>query len=440
MNTKLWLQKGLDKGLSDVEIYVSKSDSVKVVVYDDKVEENTVSSVSNVSIRGIYQGKMGKVRFENISDDNVDNMLDQVIDNAKAITVDEPAIIFEGSKSYPEVKVNDFDFSSVPMTKKVEDLKTLERILKHHSSVSAVQSTIYQENNSEAILTNTKGLQLERKNRFAYAYSIGVFGEGDDKATAIEFEVFKTYDAFDPNVLGEKIIDKGLKKLGGRSIETKAYPVVFSNETFADLLEMFANLFSQESALRNLTPFKDKVGASIFQSNVNIIDNPLHEDAYFQYPFDDEGVACKKKHIVENGVFKGFINDLKTASMFQQEPSGNGFNGGISMTNMYVEPTQVTFDEMIAPIKDGVYITNLNGLHAGVKEVSGEFSVQASGFKIVNGKLDHAVKMIVVSGNFFEALNQVEGIASDLKFSISGTGSPSIYIKALSISGESNNT
>ena len=438
MNTTLWLQKGLDKGLTDVEIYASKNESVKVVIYDNKVEENTVSSVSNVSIRGVYEGKMGKVRFEHVSDDYVDKMLDQLIDNAKAITVNEPAIIYEGSERYPEVKENNFDFSSVPMTKKVDDLKTLEKTLKDHSKVSAVQSTIYQENNSEAVLTNTKGLQLERKNRFAYAYSIGVFGEGEDKATAIEFEVFKTYDAFDPHVLAEKIIQKGIKKLGGRSIETKIYPVVFSNETFAELLGMFDNLFSQESALRNLTPFKDKVGSLIFQSNVNIIDNPLHEDAYFQYPFDDEGVACKKKYIVEKGVFKGFINDLKTATMFQQEPSGNGFNGGISMTNMYVEPTNVSFDEMIAPIEDGVYITNLNGLHAGVKAVSGEFSVQASGFKIVNGKLDHAVKMIVVSGNFFEALNQVEGIASDLKFSISGTGSPSVYFKALSISGESN--
>ena len=123
--------------------------------------------------------------------------------------------------------------------------------------------------------------------------------------------------------------------------------------------------------------------------------------------------------------------------MFNQKPTGNSFNGGISMTNMYLEPTSVSFEDMIASIDDGVYITSLVGLHAGVKQVSGEFSLQASGFKIKDGQLDHAVKMIVVSGNFFEALNQVKGIASDLKFSISGTGSPSVYIESLSISGES---
>lgn len=213
MNTKLWLQKGLDKGLTDVEIYASVNDSVKVVVYDGKVEENTVSNVSSVSIRGIYNGKMGKVKFEHVSDEQVDKMLDQLIDNAKAITVDEPAIIYEGSKTYPEVKPNDFDFSSVPMTKKVEDLKLLEKTIIDNDQVSSVQSTVYQENNAEAILTNTKGLQLARKNRFAYAYSIGVFGKDEDKATAMEFDVFKTYDTLIHKCLVKRSLTKDLKNL-----------------------------------------------------------------------------------------------------------------------------------------------------------------------------------------------------------------------------------
>lgn len=76
------------------------------------------------------------------------------------------------------------------------------------------------------------------------------------------------------------------------------------------------------------------------------------------------------------------------------------------------------------------------GLHAGIKPVSGEFSVQASGFKIVDGKIDHPVKMIVISGNFFEVLNRVKGIGSDLKFGLSGVGSPSVHIESIMIGGE----
>ena len=105
-------------------------------------------------------------------------------------------------------------------------------------------------------------------------------------------------------------------------------------------------------------------------------------------------------------------------------------------TNFEGNEIKITFDELIKDIKDGVYITDLVGLHAGVKAVSGEFSLQASGQKIVDGKLDHAVKMIVVSGNFFDMMNHIKGIANDLKFELSGIGSPSIYVESLMIGGE----
>ena len=437
MNTKKWIELGLSKGLSDVEISVSESSSLKLVSYEGKIEQNTISDVSTVSIRGVYNGNMGKVRFEFISDEQVDKMLDKVIENAKVITVKEPAIIYEGSPSYPEVNALDFDFSTVDMAKKVEDLITLETTIRHNEKVSNVQTAVYQENSSGAILTNSKGLHLTRKNRFAYAYGIGVFKEGEDITTAYEFDIFKTYEDFDPKKLADITIEKGLKRLGAVSLPTKFYPVVFSNETFSELLSVFSGLYSAESAYRHLTPYENKVGEKIAQANFNLIDDPLHEQAYFQVPFDDEGVACKKKYIIKDGVFQGFINDLKMASIFNQEPTGNSFNGGIQTTNLYLEPGDKSFDALIEGIDDGVYITDLVGLHAGVKAISGEFSLQASGFKIEQGQVAFPVNMIVVSGNFFDVMQSIEGFGNDLKFDVSGFGSPSVHVKSLSISGES---
>ncbi len=437
MNTKKWIELGLSKGLSDVEISVSESSSLKLVSYEGKIEQNTISDVSTVSIRGVYNGNMGKVRFEFISDEQVDKMLDKVIENAKVITVKEPAIIYEGSPSYPEVNALDFDFSTVDMAKKVEDLITLETTIRHNEKVSNVQTAVYQENSSGAILTNSKGLHLTRKNRFAYAYGIGVFKEGEDITTAYEFDIFKTYNDFDPKKLADITIEKGLKRLGAVSLPTKFYPVVFSNETFSELLSVFSGLYSAESAYRHLTPYENKVGEKIAQANFNLIDDPLHEQAYFQVPFDDEGVACKKKYIIKDGVFQGFINDLKMASIFNQEPTGNSFSGGIQTTNLYLEPGDKSFDALIEGIDDGVYITDLVGLHAGVKAISGEFSLQASGFKIEQGQVAFPVNMIVVSGNFFDVMQSIEGFGNDLKFDVSGFGSPSVHVKSLSISGES---
>jgi len=352
------------------------------------------------------------------------------------LTVVEPAIIYAGSKSYPEVKDELFDFGSVPVTEKIDMLKKLEQHILDNEFVTQVQSTMYQELDTKTTLVNSKGLHLERHNTYAYAYAIGVFQKGEDIKTAYDIKLAKKFSEFNAKEMAETTIKQGVSKLGGISIKTGSYPVVFSNEMFADVLDVFTSIFSGEAAYRNLTPLKDKVGKQIAGTHINLIDDPLHPDAYFKNPFDDEGVACQKRYVVKNGVFTGFNHSLKTASIFKEEPTGNGFNGGISTTNFYIEPTLTSFDKLIIDIKDGVYITDLVGLHAGVKVVSGEFSLQASGFKIVNGKIDHPVKMIVVSGNFFEALNHVTGIGSDFKFNLSGIGSPSVYIESLMIGGE----
>ena len=431
-----WIDLGLSKGITDLQVFSVRNKSLKLSVYQGKLDQHVVSDVESVTVRGIYDNKLSTVRFENFSHQNVSKMLDQLIENAKALTVVEPAIIFAGSKSYPEVKDELFDFGSVPVTEKIDMIKKLEQHILNNEFVTQVQATMYQELDTKTTLVNSKGLHLERHNTYAYAYAIGVFQKGEDIKTAYDIKLAKKFSEFNPVEMAETTIKQGVSKLGGTSIKTGSYPVVFSNEMFADVLDVFTSIFSGEAAYRNLTPLKDKVGKQIAGTHINLIDDPLHPDAYFKNPFDDEGVACQKRYVVKNGVFTGFNHSLKTASIFKEEPTGNGFNGGISTTNFYIEPTMTTFDDLIIDIKDGVYITDLVGLHAGVKVVSGEFSLQASGFKIVNGKMDHPVKMIVVSGNFFEALNHVTGIGSDFKFNLSGIGSPSVYIESLMIGGE----
>lgn len=103
---------------------------------------------------------------------------------------------------------------------------------------------------------------------------------------------------------------------------------------------------------------------------------------------------------------------------------------------MYLEKGEQTFEEMITSINEGVYIDYIIGFHAGINDISGDFSLQAAGFKIEKGKITKPVKMIIVSGNFFDILLNLKGISNDLVFQFSGFGSPSVYAGDLTIAGE----
>jgi PmbA protein len=157
-----WIEKGLKKGLTDLEVFAVRNKSLKLSVYQQKIDQNVISDVESVTIRGIYKGKLSTIRFENLDEENVDQMLDQLIANAQALTVDEPAIIYEGSESYPKVDDEIFDFSSVDPKDKINLLLSLEKQILDHPKVKQVQSTQYQENDTKTVLVNSKGLNLSK--------------------------------------------------------------------------------------------------------------------------------------------------------------------------------------------------------------------------------------------------------------------------------------
>ena len=175
---------------------------------------------------------------------------------------------------------------------------------------------------------------------------------------------------------------------------------------------------------------------------ISIVDNPLLEGAIISQPFDDEGVPCHKKNIVENGVFNGFMHNLETASKFGVEPTGNGFKRGvasnvkISPTNLYLAPGAGTKEDVIAHCEKGILVTSVAGLHSGVNPISGSFNVQAKGFVIEDGKVGRPITLFVVSGNFYELYNNVLEIGGDLEDNSTGLSCPTLRIKELMISGK----
>lgn len=211
---------------------------------------------------------------------------------------------------------------------------------------------------------------------------------------------------------------------------------MFSNEMFGSILSAYSSIFTGESAFRGLTKLVGKQGIKIASDIVNLIDDPFKEEALFKVPFDDEGVAANKRYWIKEGSFTDFAHNLKTAEIFKTNPTGNGYTSGIGPSNLYLEPQNNSLDEVLGTINNGLYITDLVGLHAGVETVSGDFSLQAAGFSIVDGKIADAVDMIVVSGNFFNLLKDVEMIANDFKFGLSGIGSAAVKIKELTIGGK----
>lgn len=241
--------------------------------------------------------------LEKIDETKMEDILENLRNQISVLNIKEKDIIFEGSPSYPMVNNSNFDFSQINIQKKYDLLFQLEKELLKSVLLKKIDTISYDETYLENKIVNSKGLNLEEKLSFLTISVSCVFQKNEDIEEIYEYFVVKEFDKFDIQKYAEKIISLGESKLTSQSLKSKTYPVVFSNKIFANFLKNFSSIFNGMNAYRNLTKLKDKQGTTIASPKVTLIDDPLCKEALCQYKFDDEGVACYTKKIIDKGVF-----------------------------------------------------------------------------------------------------------------------------------------
>ena len=163
-------------------------------------------------------------------------------------------------------------------------------------------------------------------------------------------------------------------------------------------------------------------------------------------PFDAEGSPTCRKNVVEQGVFKTLLYNLKTAAVAGMQTTGNaskaGYDApvGIRPFTFHLAAGEYTEEQLLAKAENGVYITALQGLHAGANAVTGDFSLQSSGFMIENGQKTIPVRSFTVAGNFYELLKNITAVANNVTLPMAtgktAFGAPSVLAEGLSIAGK----
>ena len=110
----------------------------------------------------------------------------------------------------------------------------------------------------------------------------------------------------------------------------------------------------------------------------------------------------------------------------------------MSVSTFFTElkPSKKSQEELFKDVGDGVYITSVQGLHAGLNPQSGNFSLQSTGFLIKNGKKDRALDVITVSGNLMDVFKDVLEVGADVRVFPSGVSCPSLLLKKIVVSGK----
>ena len=433
-------------GLNDFEAYFREGGSFKVGVYEGEIDNYDVNTSAGLSFRVMKNGRMGYSYTEAFDDKAVGMLIERAAANAGVIENDDPEFIFGGSPEYATVSAWSDGLEAVSAPDKIAMVKQLEIDAKAYSDkIKAVQYCTVLSNSGRIRLVNSKGLDQSFRSNSMAAYLMAHADVDGQVTTAFDAAVALEPGQIDIAKLAASAASRALDKQGAKPVPSGGYDVALFCETAVELIEAFSGVFSAEEAQKGKSRLNGREGSQIGSPVLTIVDDPLLAGGYASAPFDDEGVATRAKNVIEGGVLKTLLHNLKTAAKAGTQTTGNAAKAGlagavhVSHSNFYVKPGELPFEELLKTLGRGLLINELEGLHAGVNAVSGDFSLSARGFLVENGVKTSPVEQIVISGNFYEMLKQIDAVGSDLKFGLPGggcVGSPTLLIKGLTVAGE----
>jgi len=433
----------VDTGIEKYEIYYQSESDMSTETLKDEISSFSSGVSGGICFRCIYNGKMGYASTQLMDENEMRELVNRALNNAKYIESDEEPIIFKGSPSYGKKTVDSVEIPNATAMKEAA-LQIQRNTYAQGDFVTDGTQSQVMGFETETFIYNSEGLELYNKAGMSACIASVVINENGESES--DYDIIQGCDNSKFEELSKNVVASAREKLGAGDVSSGTYDIIIDGRQMRSILSAFFPIFSGKTARLGLSLLAGKIGEKIASDCVTISDDPFDINCCIQTTFDAEGVAVYPKNVVENGVLKTLLYDLKNAKIAGVETTGNASKGGysspvgISPYRFRIEPGKYSDNELFEIVNNGIYVTEIKGLHAGANATTGDFSIESAGFVIEKGKKGRAVKSFTIAGNFYELLKNITHIGADVSYGISGGytvfASPSVIVKNISVAGK----
>ncbi len=187
-------------------------------------------------------------------------------------------------------------------------------------------------------------------------------------------------------------------------------------------------IFGSEAAYAG-TSFLEPEMLDEFQygsSRVNIAADATTPRGLGTFGYDDEGVPAQRIDIIRNGILTGFLTSRDTAGQIGRTSGGAARADGwqniplIRMTNINLEPGDLSREELLAGIDDGLYLKTNRSWSIDDKRLNFQFGCEIA-YEIKNGRLTGKIyKNPVYAGITPKFWKRCDGIGSEKHWQLFG--------------------
>ena len=430
-----------------IEAFVTHEREFTVKAYEGEVENLSSAEPRGAGIRVVREGRVGFAYTTNLTEEGLADVVEQARSNSEHSTADEAVGLAEAWSSQPPDVEGLIDESQPSRTaqEKVEFAIALEAATgKLDPRIRTVEEALYSDSDTEIAIATSKGIQGFYRRTDAWCYSVAIAEEDGDTQIGFEFDLARGLSQLDPEHVARAAAERALGILGARKIPSARMPVVFDPYTAGQFLGVVGSALTGEAVQKGRSLFAGKLETEVAAPGLSLIDNGRQAGAAGSAPWDAEGTPTQRTEVISNGVLRSFLFDVTSARREGRASTGNasraGFKSGPgpSPSNMYLESTGQSRDELLRTAGTAFLVQDFHGVHSGANPVSGDFSVGATGRLLENGEIGRPVKEVTIAAPMLDILRGITAVADDLRWLPFGGsyGGATTLVSEMTVAGE----
>jgi PmbA protein len=426
------MEHSIEKGAQQARVSIYNNNSSRIEVREEKIDKLEEANRNSMRI-SLYVNN----RYANISTNRLNNkeelgrFIEEAIAGTRYLSEDEfrtlpdPDLYYKGEVQ--DLNTVDSQFKTVEPQQKIDHAIALEKeVLGKDERIITVTAS-YNDEMSGNVMVTSNGFEGDRENSY-YALSTTVSvksGEARPRGFWSESSIF--HNELIKSGIGEEALKRALNKLGQKKIQSGKMPMIVENRTVGrNIIQPMVSALNGASLQQKNSYLIDMKGEKIGSDLMTIVDDPFIVSGRGSRLFDNEGLATKKRAIVENGVLKSYFIDTYYGKKLDMEPtSGN-------TTNLVFKPGDKDLEGLISSLDQGSLVTGFTGGNSNGS--TGDFSYGIEGFLIENGQLTQPVSEMNITGNFKQVWNDLVAVGNDL-YTGSSWRLPSLLFNNIDFSG-----
>jgi len=438
------VEAALAAGAADAEAFALQDDGREVRVHGGEVESLTAATQTGIGIRAWDGHRVGYAYGTDLTEAGVTALAARAAEMAAAADEDEfaappaPAEI-EALPGLDSPSVAEWNAGQV-----AELALAVERTaLAADPRVAGVETAVYADSTEQVAIASSTGIaaSYETSNCFAYLQALA---EGDGgRETGLGFGLARGPEDLDPEAIGAEGAERAVAMIGAGKPASRSCPVVLDPTVAASFAGLIGGALGARAVQRGRSPFAGRLGDEVASPTFALHDDGRDPAGAASSPFDGEGVPRRRTALIDAGALQSYLYDTYTANREGTSSTGSAARSGyrslpsVSASNLIVAAGDLSTADLLAQAGDGVFVTDVAGLHSGVNPVTGVFSVGASGRTIRDGALAEPVREFTIAGELVTMLRAVVAAGSETRWVPFGGSvqTPPLLVSELSISG-----